>query len=146
MPDTENIRTWVEALRSGKFKQAKRSLTRSLGNGEVGFCCLGVACEVAGTVQRVTVDYGIDGARLAYQDGSGRRHLSLLPDSVSRWLGLDDRPDRDNPAVTYSDGSGYRSRFHLAELNDNLDLSFDEIADIIEREWLSDEPVEEAAA
>lgn len=34
---------WLEALRSGKYKQTRKHLHK----GE-GYCCLGVACEVAG--------------------------------------------------------------------------------------------------
>jgi hypothetical protein len=34
--------TWIEALRSGKYKQGREYLYRS--NGE--FCCLGVLCDV----------------------------------------------------------------------------------------------------
>jgi hypothetical protein len=34
---------WVEALRSGKFEQCKLTLT-----DREGYCCLGVACIVAG--------------------------------------------------------------------------------------------------
>lgn len=36
---------WVAALRSGKYKQAKKKLHNSRTGG---FCCLGVACDLAG--------------------------------------------------------------------------------------------------
>ena len=38
---TENQTKWVEALRSGKYKQGKGYLSRG---GE--YCCLGVACDI----------------------------------------------------------------------------------------------------
>lgn len=36
---------WVEALRSGKYKQGQEMLMRY---NEGGYCCLGLACEIAG--------------------------------------------------------------------------------------------------
>lgn len=38
-PDVK--KRWVEALRSGKYKQAHGQLTHG-----IGYCCLGVLCEV----------------------------------------------------------------------------------------------------
>lgn len=35
-------RKWIEALRSGKYKQGKGEL----GDPDTGFCCLGVGCVV----------------------------------------------------------------------------------------------------
>jgi hypothetical protein len=37
---------WVEALRSGKFKQGKDCL-----KSDFGHCCLGVLCEISGDVE-----------------------------------------------------------------------------------------------
>lgn len=42
-PNKERIKLWVEALRSGKYKQAKGRLRQ----GENSYCCLGVACEIS---------------------------------------------------------------------------------------------------
>lgn len=43
---------WLKALRSGEYKQAKRALKREIqedGQGiQYGYCCLGVAAEIAG--------------------------------------------------------------------------------------------------
>jgi hypothetical protein len=39
------IRQWVEALRSGRYRQTKGSLKKSWYNE---YCCLGVACRVLG--------------------------------------------------------------------------------------------------
>lgn len=36
---------WVEALRSGKYEQARRTLREPNSNK---FCCLGVICEIQG--------------------------------------------------------------------------------------------------
>ncbi len=41
----EQKQIWVEALRSGDFKQTKRRLYNTKNNA---YCCLGVACKVLG--------------------------------------------------------------------------------------------------
>jgi hypothetical protein len=38
---------WVEVLRSGKYPQGRGKLVRVMGGEPVGFCCLGVLCELA---------------------------------------------------------------------------------------------------
>lgn len=40
---SELKKTWIEALRSGKYEQGTHNLKR---NGK--YCCLGVLCEIAG--------------------------------------------------------------------------------------------------
>lgn len=40
-------KAWVEALRSGKFKQTHGRL-RWANNGGSGYCCLGVLCKLTG--------------------------------------------------------------------------------------------------
>jgi hypothetical protein len=45
---------WVDALRSGKFKQGAGVLRDQAG----GFCCLGVLCEVVNPKLWVEGDYG----------------------------------------------------------------------------------------
>lgn len=42
--DTKLKKEWVDALRSGKYKQTRGKLKSRAG----GFCCLGVLCEVMG--------------------------------------------------------------------------------------------------
>ncbi len=39
-------RAWLDALKSGKYRQGKRVLARRLPNKKVEYCCLGVACVV----------------------------------------------------------------------------------------------------
>ncbi len=38
---------WIDALRSGKFKQAQKTLKLDHGGGHESFCCLGVLCEIS---------------------------------------------------------------------------------------------------
>jgi hypothetical protein len=38
---------WVKALRSGRYRQARTALRREDSKtGKIGYCCLGVACNV----------------------------------------------------------------------------------------------------
>lgn len=101
---TKPQQLWVDALRSGEYKQGKGALQ----SGD-SFCCLGVACIVA-EKHGVPVEK-VHGRVL----GS---HLSLQV-GVQRWLGLSDCTG------IYSKGTS------LAGLNDT-GVPFSEIADIIE--------------
>lgn len=44
---------WIKALKSGKYKKAKHKLRKPLFEGVkdngIGYCCLGVICDLAGT-------------------------------------------------------------------------------------------------
>ena len=96
---------WVEALRSGKYEQ----VTGALRSGD-GFCCLGVACELAiesGVDIRRTDDYH------AYTRVVPNR---LLPPVVGEWLRL----------------KGSEADWRLANKNDG-GSTFAEIADLIEQ-------------
>ena len=39
---------WVDALRSGEYKQTKETLKGELSEGGVGYCCLGVLADIMG--------------------------------------------------------------------------------------------------
>lgn len=106
---TANQQAWVDALRSGQYKQTKYRL-----QDESGYCCLGVACRIADKAG-VPTDKRDDGTILG---GS----LIYQPD-VKAWLGLID----DSGAYITKDGDG-----RLTVLNDCLGKTFSEIADIIE--------------
>lgn len=101
----EARKLWVEALRSGKFAQAKECL-----RDKHGYCCLGVACELF----RVHEGYGEwDGE--AFLENTGD-----MPEDVRVWLGL----RSTNGAM------GERAET-LASRNDS-GMPFAVIADIIE--------------
>jgi hypothetical protein len=113
---------WVEALRSGKYKQGTGALRDSDGM----YCCLGVLCELAveaGAASRTNSGtYGVRDEEGYMIDGSD----SVLPQSVSVWAGLHGAA---NPMVVF--GTNHAS---LADLNDNVGLSFERIADVIEEQ------------
>lgn len=52
--DIELKTKWVEALRSGDFKQTRSEFRRERGNGDVSYCCLGVLCVVGGVEPKPT--------------------------------------------------------------------------------------------
>lgn len=105
---------WVAALRSGNYKQRAAHLRK----GD-RFCCLGVLCDIH---LQTHPECGPFGEHTGYMG-----HLAALPQSVMRWSGIRTR---------YGDvGPNYPGPTKLlVTMNDN-GLSFDEIADIIERSW-----------
>jgi len=101
----QNIKKqWVEALRSGKYKQGRRWLRHT-----DLFCCLGVLCDLH--AQATNHDW--DNLENYLDCGE------VLPEEVVRWAGLDD----DDPFVNKGRVSYY---------NDSKQLNFDEMADLIE--------------
>lgn len=102
---------WIEALRSGKYKQAQGRLRNS-----EGMCCLGIACDISGLGEW---SKGIDGDFFTFVDESGS-FKSALSIKVMEWLGL----------YSYN-GKLKGSSATLAARNDK-GATFKEIADLIE--------------
>jgi hypothetical protein len=119
MPNKENLRKWVAALRSGEFKQDRGRLhTVDRETGEVGYCCLGVACEIA---ERNGVIQPPEDSSLPEWEPAWRTD-SLLTRTFMRWLGV----DSNNP---------YLSGTSAASWNDREGASFAKIADLIELQY-----------
>lgn len=130
MINKDNMRKWVAGLRSGEYTQTKSSLCRiePITKGKyvspAGFCCLGVACEVA-------IKEGVDvvkeiGESVVYYD----HETDHLPRKVRGWLGL----DYDSPSVSFIE-CGEAHATELVSLNDNIGLDFNAIAKLIEQEY-----------
>ena len=51
---------WIKALKSGNYKQGSGSLKRYYENIEPRYCCLGVACSVAGVPEEYISGEWID--------------------------------------------------------------------------------------
>lgn len=117
---------WIEALRSGEFEQGTNCLADEEEPGRMCYCCLGVANHVFGL--GVPEDEG----GLYFEDENGttfRRYEEL---------GLRTKFGGCDPEETYWFYPTDVSRYHrqefitLAGLNDELLLSFSQIADLLE--------------
>lgn len=113
----KNAKTWVAALRSGKFRQAKCRLKQRTNSGRIcGCCCLGVACRI----------FIRSGGKLSVVRKDGETDFegnnNVLPVRVQEWLGL------SSDTGEFGFGS---EREQLSALNDT-GKSFNDIADIIE--------------
>lgn len=126
---------WTDALRSGEYKQGRRSLITydrntipydqivPVPNGTPNeeqlkaaqYCCLGVLCDLYRKEHGKNLWY-----RFRFEDAFG-----VPPKCVIEWAEL----EIENPIVKINDK--IRS---LAELNDKLKFNFEEIADVIEKQ------------
>jgi hypothetical protein len=114
---------WVEALRSGSYKQLTGALHLDSSSGSA-FCCLGVLCDLAiqdGILPGWDrfVDFPDDEEPEEWND-------EFLPGQVQTWAGL----GTANPAVQEPEYPG--DEVTLAACNDERNLSFPQIADLIE--------------
>lgn len=110
----DNAKKWVDALRSGDYKQGKNVL-----HATDGYCCLGVACELY--AQEFPLPREIASSGNERFDG----HVSVPPSQVVDWLGL-----RHELGVFVNAPDACES---LAGMNDK-GTPFAEIADFIESE------------
>ena len=101
---------WVEALRSGEYKQCNYSLRRDESK-VISYCCLGVLCELYAR-EHSHFDWAQIGIR------------TWLPVYVMHWAGLT-KPD---PEPKYGDHT-------LSDLNDRAGYNFEQIAEVIEK-WM----------
>lgn len=113
----ENAKTWAKALRSKEYPQTRGVLQRTveIRGAPIGFCCLGVACDLYIKAGNKLLTEEEDG-RICFESGTGQ-----LPTRVMEWLGLTSHTGMDANDLS------------LAYKNDN-GATFDEIADIIESE------------
>jgi len=118
MANKENITKWVDALKSGEYEQTVGAL-----RNEWGYCCLGVACDVAIKNGLNVIVEEVEGEDVSY-DGS----LAYLPESVSGWLGLEEMP---YALVANNERS-------LVCLNDSDLWTLDQIAQAIKETYLED--------
>lgn len=110
-PNKKNITKWINALRSGKYKQTRATL-QDAG----GYCCMGVACDVfIKPKQR-----GLDEDKYLYGSYPGSQN------NAPHWLKLINGD--------FADLSGK----DLADLNDSESFTFDEIADLLQLVYIEE--------
>lgn len=102
---------WVKALRSGEYTQIGHTLQNSQG-----YCCLGVLCKIG----------GIDGVLINTLSGQIKGGALDDQPAIKEWAGM-------------RTGSGKFKFKHqnnnLMALNDHEEYTFEQIADVIEKEW-----------
>lgn len=123
---------WTDALRSGKYQQGTGYLNR---DGKL--CCLGVLCELA--VQAgVAKLWGPPlplGSSFSYgglESSSGS--TTGLPDGVCEWAGVLEG-DQPNYAGRLPHTRDTSEPYSLAEANDERQMTFSQIADLIDKHF-----------
>jgi hypothetical protein len=103
---------WVQALKSGKYRQGKGSLKNKLNE----YCCLGVLCDLHS--KETSIKWNGD----VYLD-----KCIQLPSEVMEWAGIDNMVGRSGMV----DSDINLRPIYLTDLNDS-GRTFKEIAEIIE--------------
>lgn len=121
---------WVKALRSGEYKQA-RGMMRVDGDteGEYGYCCLGVLCDLYANQFNDDFDYVV----------GGNFETDTLPAEVAEWAGFNEGNEYDYLAV-FNDGVDKSTHVATKILNRPIELNvfpwtFEGIADFIEEQF-----------
>ena len=116
--ELELLNKWVDALRSGGYQQGKHRL-RSGEKGNYRYCCLGVLCDI--TDPNDWDDFGA--WRGSYDNLPVTNPLYVI---ISRGDWQIDPPVERNNMVYHN----------LTSINDYASLTFSEIADIIEDQFI----------
>lgn len=116
MINKEFVKKWLEALRSGKYKQGYNRLK----DDKDGYCCLGVGVEIA-------KEMGCEAAQKQKMSGAYPNY-----DWWTDFIGSN--------TYLLSMQVHYKGHIeYLSNLNDVLKLSFTEIADLIEKDFLKEQ-------
>ncbi len=103
-------KSWVAALRSGKYQQAKTRLRKA-----EGYCCLGVACDIHDpTLWRTNLTLSSDKETHYHYEFNEGVYGAILPEKLAKALNI----------------SRHQENI-LTDMNDKGN-SFEEIADYIE--------------
>ena len=113
----QNLQDWIDALRSGDYIQTRDRLHVT---DTCEYCALGVACEISGLGE-----WDVYGSYDIPDDDAGL--TPVMPKPVALSMGL----HKCNPSVVYR-GETY----NISQLNDDLCLSFEAIANLIEEQLL----------
>lgn len=139
---------WVDALRSGEYKQGQNVLHAFNSVGEERFCCLGVLCDIA-VKHNVVARSGeakrnfppIDNLQTAGFSYGWQSAMVDLPVEVIEWAGLPlcreeddiDYFNHGDPLVMATDEWGEVDEKNISTLNDS-GWSFSDIARLIEEQ------------
>ena len=115
---------WMDALRSGDYKQGQNALRKQYPDEDPQFCCLGVLCDLAVKAGVVTA-HAVDSVYTGYGE---QENTALLPAEVREWSGVSEAGE-----FKKSSDSLPFARDALTAYNDVLGKNFNEIADVIEK-------------
>lgn len=132
-------RRWIEALRSGKYVQGHFALHPPTVGDQVvdnAYCCLGVACVVATEMGLVKGEWAGDGRYPAFiVNGDGNSQIP--PIAVMEAVFEADALRSAGKSLWYvnlPDEEGNLLSGFLPEINDRGLATFEQIADMIERD------------
>lgn len=103
---------WIKALRSGEYKQTRKTL-----QDEYGYCCLGVLCKISRQPLDLKIAGLLNGGDLNSQPCVENWALGIHTWSVLKQINVASLNDSGNPGMAY---------------NDLEPFTFDEIADVIQ--------------
>lgn len=121
----KRLKAWIEALRSGDYKQTSDQLYTGKA-----YCCLGVACDLY--LKEKGLKWTKE-SKMTYGVKIEDRVLETteLPEEIAAWFGLG---IHNNPEVLDKDGAPVT----LISLNDDRGYSFKKIAKVIEQQLLKE--------
>lgn len=140
MPNRDVISKWADALESGKYKQTVGSLHRveeGVHGEPAGYCCLGVLCDLA-------VEEGIIPAprRRGSINWYGEDHDVSdihLPYKVMYWAGLPGpTPMAKHTVPKWDEDNMEEVEELLTVMNDEAEMKFPQIAQVIRDNYLAD--------
>jgi hypothetical protein len=134
----ENRKKWVQALRSGKYRQGSGTLRRWVDGTETAYCCLGVACDVLDPNGWTDLSTHKFGAGYLDEEGVERLGLSIGLTEAAAAQGAFTLPQ--DVLVSLNDEGMFKRGNHAYTVKGVVDaetglmqpFTFDEIADIIE--------------
>lgn len=126
---TEIKKLWVDALKSGEYKQATGCLKNTKG-----YCCLGVLTDLYHKETGIGFWREMNGQSFFYPHAIAGSEATRLPFSVCEWAGIDPSNQGRYGALptSVSSPTGFSCN-SLADLNDH-DTPFEQIADVIEKQ------------
>ena len=129
---TAIAKRWVKALKSGKYKQGKQYLRK----GDK-YCCLGVLCDL----YLIDNDKKWEPEPLYDRGYMCEEGYGNLPPEVMEWAGLPDATSVSDQVVMHhrEEGDTYDEVITLVEANDREGYDFEQIAKLIETEFLPKE-------
>ena len=110
-------KAWIDALRSGEFKQCRNAMTFLEEDGTFSHCCLSVLNTIG---QKANPDLNLRMVEGYWIDNELISPASRIAKSLVEWAGLTDQYFEIGDHIP-------------AGLNDLDELTFEEIADILER-------------